>query len=451
MEYTVKVMSAQEVVDLLNTGKLNPDPIGQRPPVSSGVKKSVAIVKSIVSGYGCGMLTIRDIRNDKDAQQKYGCDFIVIDGGHRCRALKSYYTGKILIDGEKYIDSDIDLNDIQIPVDIRICTAKEATVLFRGINTTTPTNFMEMIMADEESKVCEYIRRQTSYVREYNNEPHPIFEKQIKPDGKVVVPNWVDDQPNPRRRWDEFVAIAIIRSIGKGLVDAGQTEIEKLCSDEVAISSSVKSMVDDFLNATLDLRKFRKFQLNDAVFSAFSVYYYGLIEKYGKFKIDNKEAFFKQFMSTYTRLTGKQDHGLEKETIQYKGTSHFVKEFVRKYRRHSADGTAQKIVFSLFTKHTKGDIMGITVLDSTRSLSKTDREEALAAQGYVCAIDGLPLDLDDAVFGHDTPWSKGGKSELANGAMIRAEHNRDMGTVTLDEYRLILSMRKQNEQAAATA
>jgi len=56
------------------------------------------------------------------------------------------------------------------------------------------------------------------------------------------------------------------------------------------------------------------------------------------------------------------------------------------------------------------------------------------------------LELDDAVFGHDTPWCKGGRSELSNGAMIRAEHNRDMGTVTLDEYRLILSMRNNNEQ-----
>ena len=118
-------------------------------------------------------------------------------------------------------------------------------------------------------------------------------------------------------------------------------------------------------------------------------------------------------------------------------------------RGHSADSTAQKIVFDLFTKYEDCDRMGITVLDSTRSLTKAEREEALAAQGYVCAIDGLPLDLDDAVFGHDTPWCKGGRSELSNGAMIRHEHNRDMGTVTLDEYRMILSMRNKNEQTNA--
>ena len=449
MQYKVITMSAQEIVDLLNTGKLNPDPIGQRPSVSSGVKKSVAIIKSITSGYGCGMLTIRDIRNDLVAQAIYGCDYLIIDGGHRCRALKAYYTGKILVDGEKYIDSDLDLNQVKLAVDLRVCTAKEASVLFKAINTTTPTNFMEMIMSDEESRVCEYIRRQTSYVREYGNEPHPVFEKNIKPDGKVVVPNWIDDQPNPRRRWDEFVAIAIIRSISKGLVDAGQTEIEKLVDNNVEISSAVKAQVAHFLDAMLGLRKFRKFQLNDAVFSAFSVYYFGLVGKYGKFNITNEPDFYGTFMSTYTRLTGKQDRGLEKITLEYKDNVYFIKEFVRKYRRHSADSTAQKIVFDLFTKYANCDRMGITVLDSTRSLSKVEREEALAAQGYVCAIDGLPLDLNDAVFGHDTPWSKGGRSDLDNGAMIRNEHNRDMGTVTLDEYRMILSMRNNNEQTTA--
>jgi hypothetical protein len=235
--------------------------------------------------------------------------------------------------------------------------------------------------------------------------------------------------------------------MGKGLVDAGQTEIENLCSKELEVSNSVKTIVSEFLDATLQLRNFRKFQLNDAIFSAFSVYYFGLLGKYGKFKISDEESFYKSFMSTYTRLTGKQDHGLEKETIEYNGTTFFVKEFVRKYRRHSAAGDAQKIVFDLFTKHSKNDIIGngITVLDNVRSLSKTEREEALAAQGYVCAIDGLPLTLDEAVFGHDTPWCKGGRSVLSNGAMIRAEHNRDMGTITLDEYRLILSMRNKNE------
>jgi len=446
MQYEVKVMSAQEIVDLLNTGKLNPDPIAQRPAVSSGVKKSVAIIRALMNGYGCGMLTLRDIRNDPIAQAIYGCDYLVVDGGHRCRALKAYYTGKILIDGEKYIDSDFDLSQVQIPVEVRTCSSKEATILFKNVNTTTPTNFMEMVMSDEESKVCEYIRRQTSYVREYTNEPHAVFEKSIKPDGKVVVPNWIDDQPNPRRRWDEFVAIAIIRSLGKGLVDAGQSDIEQLVDNDTELSSAVKAQVDNFLDAMLGLRKFRKFQLNDATFSAFSVYYFGLVGKYGKFKISNESDFYKTFMGTYTRLTGKQDHGLEGETIKYKDNVFFVKEFCRKYRRHSADSTAQKIVFDLFTKHANCDKMGITVLDSVRSLTKTEREEALAAQGYACAIDGQHLELDDAVFGHDTPWCKGGRSELSNGAMIRAEHNRDMGTVTLDEYRLILSMRNDNEQ-----
>ena len=144
-------------------------------------------------------------------------------------------------------------------------------------------------------------------------------------------------------------------------------------------------------------------------------------------------------MKTYTLLTGKNDTSLDKETIEYNDTTYFVKEFVRKYRRHSAAGNAQKLVYKQFTIHGNCDIIpdGITVLDTKRSLGKLDREEALAAQGYVCAIDGKPLELDDAVFGHDTPWSQGGKSVIENGAMVRSEHNRNMGTLTLDEYKMI--------------
>jgi len=67
----------------------------------------------------------------------------------------------------------------------------------------------------------------------------------------------------------------------------------------------------------------------------------------------------------------------------------------------------------------------------------------LALQDFKCAIDGQALNIDDAIFGHDTAWADGGQIE--EGAIIRKVHNVNMGTTTLDEYRLILEMRKQKE------
>ena len=57
----------------------------------------------------------------------------------------------------------------------------------------------------------------------------------------------------------------------------------------------------------------------------------------------------------------------------------------------------------------------------------------LDEQGGVCYIDGLPLDLEDAIFAHDTPWSKGGRIE--DGKIVRKCHNVDMGSMKLEKYK----------------
>lgn len=450
MKYDVEVWSAQKLVQMLITGRLNPDPIGQRPAVTASNKKSIKIVRGMLKGFGCGMLTVRDIRNDPEAQKIYKCDYLVIDGGHRCRAIKAYFEGKFHIDGKFFNDYEENIfEQIDIPVDLRVCTAKEASVLFKAINTTTPTNFMEMIMSDEESEACKYFRTLTTYVKEYKNEPHPLFARNFGTDGHVYPKNFDNGLMNPRRRWDEYVAMATIRSMGKGLCNAGSTEIESLAEDNEVITKVAQSQVKDFLDLALEFKEHRKKTFNDAVFSAFFIYYFGLVQKYKKFTILNEDKvdFFNNFRQVYTRLTGNQDRDLENTMTVYEGRQHYVKEFVRKNRTNFANGALQQKVFELMEEFRDGPDC-VTPLDTKRSLNSNEREEALAAQGFKCAIDGLPLELDEAVFGHDTPWCKGGESHALQGAMIREEHNRDMGTTTLDEYRMVLEMRAQLAKAS---
>ena len=450
MKYDVEVWSAQKLVQMLITGRLNPDPIGQRPAVTASNKKSIKIVRGMLNGYGCGMLTVRDIRNDPEAQKIYKCDYLVVDGGHRCRAIKAYFEGKFHIDGKFFNDYEENIfEQIEIPVDLRVCTSKEASVLFKAINTTTPTNFMEMIMSDEESEACKYFRTLTTYVKEYKNEPHPLFARNFGTDGSVYPKNFDNALMNPRRRWDEYVAMATIRSMGKGLVDSGQSEIEVLAEDNEVITKVAQSQVKDFLDLALEFKEHRKKTFNDTTFSAFFIYYFGLVQKYKKFTIlnEDKVEFFNNFRQVYTRLTGNQDRILEDTMTEYEGRQHYVKEFVRKNVKNFANGALQQKVFELMEQFRDGPD-GVTPLDTKRSLNSNEREEALAAQGFKCAIDGLPLELDEAVFGHDTPWCKGGESHALQGAMIREEHNRDMGTTTLDEYRMVLEMRAQLAKAS---
>ena len=72
--------------------------------------------------------------------------------------------------------------------------------------------------------------------------------------------------------------------------------------------------------------------------------------------------------------------------------------------------------------------------DTKRSFSPQVLAQALKQQGGVCAVDGEPLTLNEAVGGHDVAWSKGGLTILDNCIAIRKEYNDDMGTQTLDEY-----------------
>jgi len=434
-----QLMTLQEIINLTLRGQLNPNPIGQRPPTTTGPKKSVQIIKSIVDGYGCGMITVRDISKDIEAQKIYGPNtkYLVIDGGHRVRALRAFYEGKLTVYGKTMLDfEDFSLDQV-VPINIRTCTSQEATELFRKINTTTPVNFMEMVMSDEESVVCEYIRSQTMIVNEYGNKTHELFGYTKDLRGDYRVDNFNTD-PNPRRKWDEYVAIALIRALKGGLVDAGQPEIEEVTANNPPITEVAKKVVDKFLNDCLALKKFRKKKFNGDTFAAFLVYWFGLYGKNKNFAVEYPE-FFADFMTTYSLLTGKSED-LEGEVIMIDNEQVFIKEYVRKNIKNFSNGAVQQHVFTLFERFSEGK--GIVWRDEQRSLSSNDAELALASQKYLCAIDGKPLTISDAVFAHDTAWSKGGKSELSNGAMIRSEHNRDMGTLTLDEYRMILQARE---------
>ena len=446
----VKEYSAQTIVDWLRTGMLNPDPIGQRPPTASGPKKSIGIIASMLDGYGMGMVTIRDISDDPFLRTLYGCDYLVIDGGHRCRALLQYANGKLVVNGSRYLDSDYNLNDFKIAIDIRVCTSHEACLLFRHINTTTPTNFMEMIMADEISPNCKFIRSQTTYVKEYENqEPHRLFEHNLTPKGEIKIAHWGNGIPNHRRKWDEYVAIACIRAEAKGIVDAGQPAIEELCHRDNEISKVTKDRVNKFLDAVADFRSFNQSPMNSDTMGAFTIYYFGLMQKHGDFRIANKNEFFGAFGYAHAKMTGKKDKEFEGIfDTDHEGNDVLVKEFCRSNIKNHANGQAQSTVYYFY--ESQGDVSSfITLMDSKRSLTHSERVEALAAQGYVCAIDGKPLSLDEAVFGHDTPWCKGGRSEIDNGAMIRKEHNVDMGTCTIAEYRDILAAREAKARKVA--
>ena len=441
LEY--RKLNAMELYLMLDSGDLNPDPIGQRPPTSSGPKKSIGIIKSLIEEFGIGMITVRDISNDPIAQAIYGCKYLVIDGGHRCRAIMQYFKGKITVNGERYLDSDIDLKDYDIMLDIRECTAAESCILFRNINTTTPTNFMEMIMSDEESLNCKFIRTQTSYVKEYGNEVHPLFKHHIDGQGNQKIDHWDNNHINPRRKWDEYVAIACIRAAARGNVDAGQPAIEEL-STAPEISSRVKKEVDRFLLACADHRKFRQNAMNADVMGAFTLFYFGIMGEFkSSFRINSKR-FYKDFMQAHFILTGKKDKTLETETILTPDDEEvFVKEYVRKNIKNFANGLDQDFTYTLYMSQIRN--LDVTKIDEKRTETKNNKEEMLALQGYKDALTGKELDLNSSAYSHDVAHSLGGESTDENSYIADQEINRLIGLLDKKKAKEFLKLLAESE------
>lgn len=439
------MFSATDVASMISSGELIHDPVGQRPPVSSSLDKSIAIMSSLLRGMGVGMIAVRDISNDPSMQKVYpGAKYVVIDGGHRCRAIYEYSRNKLRVDGFTYRESDITLDDFKIPFDIRECNSKEACDLFRAINDATAVNRIESLMANDESKNAKFIRLQTSSIREYEyNKPKAIFSVDRAADGSVKSKHW-SMEPNHRRKWDEWIAIFIASLMKKEDDKIEWNDIVSLIEDDLPLSNSVRAAVDRFLDDVLEFRENRKItKLNGNDFDALMTIWLGFYHyKTKEFRISDSKQFAKNFMYTYSKLTGVADTSLDNVTIKIKGSNEPVgiKEWFRQQsKNHFAPPFIRKRVFEIFMKYF--DDSCIVYRTEQRSVSTRDREKYLAKQGYVCAIDGKPLDLDESVWGHDTPWAQGG--ELTEGAVIRIAHNTNMGSTTLSEYRMILKLRKK--------
>jgi hypothetical protein len=69
----------------------------------------------------------------------------------------------------------------------------------------------------------------------------------------------------------------------------------------------------------------------------------------------------------------------------------------------------------------------------------------LAKQRGKCYIDSKPLSMDDAEAAHIVSYADGGKTDPQNMVMIRSVHNRNMGTMNVNDYKI---MWMNNREAA---
>jgi 5-methylcytosine-specific restriction endonuclease McrA len=82
----------------------------------------------------------------------------------------------------------------------------------------------------------------------------------------------------------------------------------------------------------------------------------------------------------------------------------------------------------------------VTLKDPQRLFPRDWRENKLAEQGFKCAVDGKPLTMENAQGGHIISHADGGRTIYDNLAMISTEHNRKMGSMSLEKYKELLSI-----------
>lgn len=468
--------SLSELLDMIGDNQINANPIGQRPPTSSPKKTLVVsreIIETIFRGYSIGSIILRNITDDTQAKDIYDKVFkyLVIDGGHRIRAIQLFKEDKFKVFGKTYSDHLDDYlnypgichpgfvhfyNEYKVLVEVYECSEKQAGELFKSRNKSTPVNDMEMIMSNETSYVAKMIRSMVSIYKEYGNEIHEIFIGNLKKNNDVKPKYWNSDF-NPRRKWDEYVAVIALKVIGRSNVSSKYSDIDELVNQSSLIMENgsdedikkhikevdaVFKLVEKFFNGFLEVIKHSKRgTINGHFFGAYQAVYFRLLETCelsgNLLKIDDVKGFAKMFSQYHTKLAGntKNEYDDDNRTFKFSGKYESVKSFCRKNGIAFASPEKQNDTADVYIEEA-GLQKFVTQLDKRRTVSKKTKREMLAEQDGLCYIDGMPLELKDAIFGHDEAWSKGGRIE--QGKIIRKSHNEKMGTMNMEEYKEFL-------------
>ena len=347
------IWTVRDILTYINEGSLNIAPIGNRPSTvdSEGNAKNIGIMESIATGHGISTLILRDIAGNTKLQGLYGkvVKFVVIDGGHRTRAIKWYISAgrfSIKIGGKKYRWKDLSdeqrnmILDFQVPVSIVKCSNKQAKDIFIAYNKTTVVKPYSIIMSDEESKICEFVRKMTKSWTEYGNDCHRVFK--TDEDGPKYFYGTVANKNND---WDTWVFVVIHKVIGKGNVVASEHASVDLIDSNVELSASVQKEVRKFFDVMLTVYDYNEKQITDAYWGCLQAVYFELYEQNsGKQNIADLETFAYKFHDAFIKLASKHNT----DTMEFDGEVVKVQKFINSNAIAFSKIREQKLVAQLF-------------------------------------------------------------------------------------------------------
>ena len=436
---------ADFLADMLHNTDCNP--IGQRPPIDihPDNPKSRAIIESIMQNIDIGNLTLSNVEEVDKTPFKWES----VDGGHRKRAIRDFRNNLVTWRGKKWSQLSKEeqnwFNSYVLAFTLyEGLTNDQQGNIFRNKNETTDVNDQETLNSYGDHPVANAIRETVRMVANSSGKAtviHDLFE--VTASGLF---KWISGN-NLRLRQEEFVARIYYSFYEKGnngkLGARTHKHIRKMYNDPSVNVKQLKKKVDKCLDFLFEMAKVRKQTAGDGLGNSeknalLNLYLY-LSESYGSdLECTDYVSWYKAFSVIYNDLNRDLHNkwsAVPKLAFETKDStiSQLFKDYCRNH--DSKEKLTQSVIW--ITQHEKWQSVVEHTLfkDRSRSFPNWMKELKLQEQGYVCAIDGLELDWKDAEAGHIVAHAKGGQTIYENCAMIRKSHNRDMGTMDVNEYK----------------
>lgn len=436
---TVEELKQKKQLGIINDGFNRPSTVSD-----DGNAKNVGIIESILKGTLCTSIILRDIKKNKKLKNRYGdvTEYIIVDGGHRIRAIDWFTSNKFQVFGYYFKDMPAKYREkllqYKIAITLVICNSLQTQAIFTDVNKVKAVKPYSVIMVNEESQICKLVRQQTKNWSVYGSECHSLFRLE---DGKALCfTNF--DTPNSDNIWDTLIFTTIHKIIGGGNVDSGEKTtyklLEKENNEKYFLPNNIIEEMKKFLNFAKSIYDItsKRFSINS--FGALQIVYFDLYKKTnGKFKIVDAEKFHDSFYEAWIELTSKGN----KETFLVDDERILVSNFIKTNSIAFSKPDEQNKIAEFFQKK-MGSFQdcGVIVLAARRSRTSEEKQELALKTKNRCYIDyhysgncpqkGKRLKINEMVYSHVVSHSSGGDE----GVIMCAHCNAKQGTLSLKDF-----------------
>lgn len=454
-------------------------PVHQRGDVGSLIKKQ-EIIEAIMSETGFGEIVLN---YDPDGLDD-GYTHESIDGGHRKRTIIEFMNDEFptLKDGtnggkryselseaerEKFLNSPL-----VFCIHDRLTRARKMEI-FRSLNKSTMLNDQELRNSAGDWWIANLIRELVTSNENRGTDCHDLFERTAS--GSMRYLNFDND----RMKLDELVAriaCAFYTNNEEGMPLLEVTTEPKALDDmyetmkfenNTILKQTIKKRVNeclDFVKKMVIARKkvygSKKGILGKKEFSLYVRLFFRIIDTYGKdfAFIDSKEGmknFVKNVDQIHNKLTTnindlvKMDPENEKYNYPLEDENGnlalpVLNQSKTPLQQYSASLTEFNKVAAVIYPIQFVELEGLNLSDYFHSGNKRKNGSVFPQkmikevwsndQGFCCAVDELPLQLDNAQGGHKISDKNGGTTDRENCAVMRTLWNLDMSSMNYEDY-----------------